>query len=64
MVVVDDGSTDDTAAVARAHGVAVLSLPFNLGIGGALRTGFLATRSTRATTRVCSWTRTASTTRR
>ena len=40
VVVVDDGSTDDTAAVARAHGVAVLRLPFNLGIGGALRTGF------------------------
>ena len=40
VVVVDDGSTDETAAVARAHGVVVLSLPFNLGIGGALRTGF------------------------
>ncbi len=40
VVVVDDGSTDDTAAVARAAGVTVLSLPFNLGIGGALRTGF------------------------
>ena len=40
VVVVDDGSTDGTAAIARAHGVVVLSLPFNLGIGGALRTGF------------------------
>ena len=40
VVVVDDGSTDATAAVARAAGVVVLSLPFNLGIGGALRTGF------------------------
>jgi glycosyltransferase involved in cell wall biosynthesis len=40
VVVVDDGSTDDTAAVARAGGAVVLSLPFNLGIGGALRTGF------------------------
>lgn len=40
LVVVDDGSTDETAAVARAGGAAVLSLPFNLGIGGALRTGF------------------------
>ena len=40
IVVVDDGSTDDTAAVARAGGAVVLSLPFNLGIGGALRTGF------------------------
>ena len=40
VVVVDDGSTDETAAVARAGGATVLSLPFNLGIGGALRTGF------------------------
>lgn len=40
VVVIDDGSTDDTAAVARAHGATVLRLPFNLGIGGALRTGF------------------------
>ena len=41
VVVIDDGSTDRTAAVAAAEGVTVLSLPFNLGIGGALRTGFL-----------------------
>ena len=41
VIVVDDGSTDRTAAVAAAEGVTVLSLPFNLGIGGALRTGFL-----------------------
>ena len=41
VVVVDDGSTDATAAVGRAGGAIVLSLPFNLGIGGALRTGFL-----------------------
>lgn len=40
VVVVDDGSVDDTAAVARALGVQVLPLPFNLGIGGALRCGF------------------------
>ena len=40
VVVVDDGSTDATAEVARAAGATVLSLPFNLGIGGALRTGF------------------------
>ena len=39
--VVDDGSTDRTAAVASERGATVLSLPFNLGIGGALRTGFL-----------------------
>jgi len=40
LLVVDDGSTDDTAAVAREASVAVATLPYNLGIGGALRTGF------------------------
>lgn len=40
VLVVDDGSTDETAARARAAGALVLSLPFNLGVGGAMRTGF------------------------
>ena len=40
VVVVDDASTDDTAAVAEAHGARVLRLPFNVGIGGAVQTGF------------------------
>ena len=40
VLVVNDGSTDRTALVARDCGVTVLSLPFNLGIGGALRAGF------------------------
>jgi glycosyltransferase involved in cell wall biosynthesis len=40
VVVVDDGSRDGTAAAARAAGAAVVSLPFNLGIGGAVQTGF------------------------
>jgi glycosyltransferase involved in cell wall biosynthesis len=40
IVVVDDGSTDRTAAVAAAGGAKVLRLPFNLGIGGAVQTGF------------------------
>jgi len=40
VVVVDDGSTDRTAEVARAAGAKVVSLPFNLGIGGAVQTGF------------------------
>jgi glycosyltransferase involved in cell wall biosynthesis len=41
IVVVDDGSTDATGALARARGVVVLRLPFNLGIGGAVQTGYL-----------------------
>lgn len=40
VLVVDDGSTDNTAAVARDAGAMVARLPFNLGVGGALRTGF------------------------
>ena len=40
IVVVDDGSTDGTAAAAEAKGAVVLRLPFNLGIGGAVQTGF------------------------
>jgi glycosyltransferase involved in cell wall biosynthesis len=40
VLVVDDGSIDRTAAVARAHGARVVRLPFNLGIGGAMQTGF------------------------
>ncbi len=40
VIVVSDGSTDDTAAIARSFGVMVAELPFNLGIGGALQTGF------------------------
>ena len=37
---VDDGSTDATAEVARAAGAVVVPLPVNLGVGGALRCGF------------------------
>jgi glycosyltransferase involved in cell wall biosynthesis len=40
IVVVDDGSPDRTAQAARAAGAHVLRLPFNLGIGGAVQTGF------------------------
>lgn len=40
VIVVDDGSSDATAAVARGAGVACVVLPFNLGIGGALRAGY------------------------
>ncbi|HZT91803.1 MAG TPA: glycosyltransferase family 2 protein [Gaiellaceae bacterium] len=40
VVVVSDGSTDRTPDVAAAHGAHVVRLPFNLGIGGAVQTGF------------------------
>jgi glycosyltransferase involved in cell wall biosynthesis len=40
VVVVDDGSWDDTVKIAQAHGATVLRLPFNLGVGGAMRTGY------------------------
>jgi glycosyltransferase involved in cell wall biosynthesis len=40
VVVVDDGSSDGTAASAAAAGAAVVRLPFNLGIGAAVQTGF------------------------
>lgn len=40
VLVVDDGSTDSTCAVAAAAGAHVVSLPFNLGVGGAMRVGF------------------------
>ena len=40
IVVVDDASSDETAGVAEAHGATVLRLPFNVGIGGAVQTGF------------------------
>lgn len=40
VLVVSDGSTDNTAALAHAAGARVLNLPINLGVGGALRAGF------------------------
>ena len=40
MLVVDDGSTDETTAVARAAGARVVRLPFNLGAGVAAQTGY------------------------
>ncbi len=39
VVVVDDGSRDHTADAAAAAGASVLQLPFNLGVGAAVRTG-------------------------
>jgi glycosyltransferase involved in cell wall biosynthesis len=40
VLVVDDGSGDETCDVAAQHGAEVVRLPFNLGIGGAVQTGF------------------------
>ncbi|MGL4340625.1 MAG: glycosyltransferase family 2 protein [Rhodoglobus sp.] len=40
VLVVDDGSADATATVARQCGATVARLPFNLGVGGAMRVGF------------------------
>ena len=40
VLVVDDGSTDRTAGVAAEAGALVLRLPFNLGVGGAMRAGY------------------------
>jgi glycosyltransferase involved in cell wall biosynthesis len=44
VLVVNDGSTDATADRARDAGAAVLDLPFNLGIGGAVQAGFVYAR--------------------
>ncbi len=40
VLVVDDGSSDRTADMARAHGAAVARHPFNMGYGAALQTGY------------------------
>ena len=42
LVVVDDGSSDATASLARSAGAQVVSLPSSAGKGGALRAGILA----------------------
>ena len=45
IVVVDDGSTDRTAQIATEAGAHVVRLPYNLGIGGAVQTGFQYARN-------------------
>lgn len=40
LLVVDDGSSDATTRVATEAGALVATLPFNLGVGGAMRVGF------------------------
>ncbi|ADY56177.1 glycosyl transferase family 2 [Syntrophobotulus glycolicus DSM 8271] len=41
IIVINDGSKDNTDLRAAASGARVINLPFNLGIGGAMQTGFL-----------------------
>jgi glycosyltransferase involved in cell wall biosynthesis len=45
VLVIDDASQDDTAGRSRAHGARVVTLPYNLGIGGAVQTGFRYARN-------------------
>ena len=40
VVVVDDGSSDETARIAREHGASVIEHAVNTGVGGAVRTGY------------------------
>lgn len=40
IVVVDDGSSDSTRELVKAQGIRIISLPFNTGVGGAMRTAF------------------------
>jgi len=40
IIVVNDGSTDTTSKDARKCGIPVLELPVNLGVGGAMQTGY------------------------
>jgi hypothetical protein len=47
LLVIDDASSDTTAQEARRAGAQVVSLPFNLGIGGAVQTGFQYARGNR-----------------
>lgn len=41
ILVVNDGSTDSTSGVAKSQRAAVIDIPYNVGIGGAMQTGFL-----------------------
>lgn len=44
IVVINDGSTDATPEIAEGYGAKLLSLPYNLGIGSAMQTGFMYAR--------------------
>lgn len=41
IAVINDGSTDDTRTIATTCGAIVLNMPYNVGIGAAVQTGFL-----------------------
>lgn len=41
VLVINDGSSDQTHAMAENAGAQVIDLPYNLGIGGAVQTGFI-----------------------
>lgn len=43
-IVINDGSTDGTVEVCKAQDIEMIDLPFNLGIGGAVQTGYLYAR--------------------
>lgn len=48
IVVINDGSKDNTAEVAKSSGATVIDLPCNVGVGGAVQAGFLYAISRRA----------------
>ena len=41
LIIINDGSTDSTSSISESMGVRVINLPYNLGIGGAVQTGFI-----------------------
>ena len=44
ILVINDGSTDKTSEIARSNGSTVIDLPFNMGIGAAVQSGFKMAR--------------------
>lgn len=41
LIIINDGSTDNTSSISESLGVRVVDLPYNLGIGSAVQTGFI-----------------------